>query len=65
MLTFSRTVQVDTSADLAIRLTASVERAAPFSTRLWVSVTIFASLGLLRWLGGKLRQDSLRPRPIG
>lgn len=61
MLTFSRTVQVDTSSDLAIRLTASVERAAPFSTRLWVSVAIFFSLGLMRWLGGTLRQNSLRP----
>ncbi len=58
LLTFSRTVQVDTSADLDIRLTASVEKAASFGTRMGILFTVFAGFGLLVWVGGKLRRDA-------
>ena len=61
LLTFSRTVQVDTSADLDIRLTASVEKAASFGTRLGILCTVFAGFGLMVWLGAKLRRDSVEP----
>ncbi len=58
LLTFSRTVQVDTSADLDIRLTATVEKAASFGTRSAILVTVFAGFGLMVWLGGKLGRDA-------
>ncbi len=58
LLTFSRTVQVDTSADLDIRLTATVEKAASFGTRFAILVTVFAGFGLMVWLGGKFRRNN-------
>ncbi len=61
LLTFSRTVQVDTSADLDIRLTVTVEKAASFGTRFAILVTVFAGFGLMVWLGGKLRRDNAGP----
>lgn len=58
LLTFARTVQVDTTADLDIRLTATIEKTASFGRRFLMLAGVFAAFGVLVWLGGKLRRDA-------
>jgi hypothetical protein len=57
LLTFSRTVQVDTSADLDIRLKMTVQQAASFGTRLAILLAVFLGFALLAVLGRRLRGE--------
>ena len=58
LLTFRRTVQVDTTADLKILLHATAKRVASPGIRLGMIAAIFAGLGLLAWMVSALRTRS-------
>jgi hypothetical protein len=57
LLTFRRTVQVDTWADLRIQLEAAAARTAPWSFRAAILVIIFVGFAFLAWLPGRPRTD--------
>ena len=57
LLTFRRTVQVDTWADLRIQLEAAAARTAPGSFRVSILVITFVGFALLAWLPGFSRKD--------
>src|SRR6185436_15212552 len=59
LLTFRRTVQVDTWADLRIRLEASAFRIAPWGFRVAILVLIFAGFAFLAWLPGFVRKGAV------
>ncbi|MDB6033954.1 MAG: hypothetical protein JWM16_4292, partial [Verrucomicrobiales bacterium] len=56
LLTFRRTVQVDTWADLSVRLEATAARSAPWGIRGVILCAVFACFGLLAWAGTRLRE---------
>jgi hypothetical protein len=55
LLTFRRAVQVDTWADLNIRLAAGASQTASAGVRLGILCAVFFGFGLLAWWAGKLR----------
>ena len=57
LLTFRRTVQVDTWADLRIQLEAAAARTAPWGFRVAILGLIFVGFALLAWLPGRIRRD--------
>ena len=57
LLTFRRTVQVDTWADLRIQLEAAAARTAPWGFRAAILSMIFVGFALLAWLPGRIRRD--------
>jgi hypothetical protein len=58
LLTFRRTVQVDTWADLRIRLEAGALRTAPWGFRVAMLAIIFAGFAFLAWLPGFVRKSA-------
>ena len=59
LLTFRRTVQVDTWADLRIRLEASAFRTAPWGFRTAMLGIIFAGFAFLAWLPSLVKKDAV------
>lgn len=55
MLTFGRTVQVDTWTDLNIGLEIDALRAAPSGLRFTILGVVFALFAFLAWLSGRMR----------
>lgn len=53
LLTFRRTVQVDTEADLRITLAATAKSAASGFARIAMLVGVFVALGLLNWYAAR------------
>jgi hypothetical protein len=56
LLTFGRTVQVDTWTDLSIALEIDALRAAPTGLRLGILAAVFAAFATLAWLAGRMRR---------
>jgi hypothetical protein len=63
LLTFRRTVQVDTWADLRIRLEASALRTAPWGFRVLMLGFTFVGFALLAWLPRRVRKDAVAAQP--
>src|SRR6185295_15553784 len=59
LLTFRRTVQVDTWADLRIRLEASAFRTAPWGFRVATLGLIFTVFAFLAWLPSRVKKDAV------
>ena len=61
LLTFRRSVQVDTSGELRLRLATSAVRAAPWGMRIGMLLGVLAGFGLLGWLANRIqRPESAR-----
>ena len=58
LLTFRRTVQVDTWADLRIQLEAAAARTAPWGFRVAILTLIFVGFAVLASLPGRVRRDA-------
>ena len=58
LLTFRRTVQVDTKAELKISLQTKASRSAPMNVRFGIILAILTGFALLTWMGGALRNRS-------
>jgi hypothetical protein len=61
LLTFRRSVQVDTSGDLKLHLGATAIRTASWDIRIGTLLAVFVSFGLLRWLANRLREQPASP----
>jgi hypothetical protein len=59
LLTFRRTVQVDTWADLRIQLEAGAVRPAPWSLRVAMLGIIFVGFAFLAWLPSLVKKDAV------
>ena len=55
LLTFRRSVQVDASGDLRLRLAATAARPAPWDIRIATLLAVLAGFGLLRWIANRMR----------
>jgi hypothetical protein len=58
LLTFRRTVQVDTKADLKISLLTKASRSAPMNLRFGIILAILIGFALLTWMASALRNRS-------
>ncbi len=58
LLTFRRTVQVDTKADLKISLQTKASRSVPMHVRFGIILAVLTGFALLTWMGGALRNRS-------
>ncbi len=59
LLTFRRTVQVDTWTDLKIKLEAGAVRTVPWGFRVAMLGVIFAGFALLAWLPSLVKKDAV------
>jgi len=62
LLTFRRTVQVDTWADLRLRLEAVATRTAPWGLRVAILSLVFAGFAVFAWLSGLARKEAAAAR---
>jgi hypothetical protein len=62
LLTFRRTVQVDTWADLNIQLETGAARTAPWGLRVAMLGIIFTGFVFLAWLPGLVKRDAVGSR---
>lgn len=62
LLTFRRTVQVESRADLNVRLEVVASRSSPWGVRILILGGIFGLFALLLWAGSKLRPELVAAR---